>query len=250
MYVYEVRSKNKYIAGQGEPFKLSRTKIEDFVRCPRCFVIDRREGISPPSGPAFTLNAAVDGLLKKEFDVHRSSQTVHPIVRELGFSMVPFQHEKIDEWRSNFKGVTYHDPSTNLLISGALDDIWKDSVSSELSVVDYKATARAEPVEALTDAEYHNSYRRQIEVYQWLLRKNGIEVSSIGYWLYVTGRSKAATFDKTLHFDCRIISYDANDDWVSPTIVSIKNALEDPKLPNINPNCDMCLFLIDYQEIS
>ena len=50
------------------PFKLSRTKIELFTGCPRCFFLDRRLGISRPGFPAFTLNNAVDYLLKKEFD--------------------------------------------------------------------------------------------------------------------------------------------------------------------------------------
>jgi hypothetical protein len=28
----------------GKPFTLSRSKLEDFVRCPRCFYLDRRLG--------------------------------------------------------------------------------------------------------------------------------------------------------------------------------------------------------------
>jgi len=49
-------------------FKLSRSKIDLFLQCPRCFYIDNRLGVARPPGYPFTLNSAVDHLLKKEFD--------------------------------------------------------------------------------------------------------------------------------------------------------------------------------------
>jgi len=32
-------------APSSEPFKLSRSRIEQFLKCPRCFYIDRRLGV-------------------------------------------------------------------------------------------------------------------------------------------------------------------------------------------------------------
>ena len=46
------------------PFALSRSKVELFVDCPRCFYLDRRSGIARPPGFPFNLNSAVDALLK------------------------------------------------------------------------------------------------------------------------------------------------------------------------------------------
>lgn len=154
--------KGKYQPDNPAPYKISRAKVEEFIRCPRCMILDRKHGVSQPTGPAFTLNAAVDTLYKKEFDVHRAAGTVHPVVAELGYSFVPFRHEKIDEWRSNFTGISFLDQDTNLHLHGAVDDIWV-SEDGKLLVVDYKATAKADPVTELTDADYHNSYRRQLE---------------------------------------------------------------------------------------
>ncbi len=56
-----------------EAFPLSRSKIDLFLQCPRCIYLDRKLGISQPSGAPFTLNNAVDVLLKKEFDTHRKN---------------------------------------------------------------------------------------------------------------------------------------------------------------------------------
>src|SRR3989338_6028865 len=38
--------------------------------------------------------------------------------------VVPFQHEDLDIWRSNFKGIRYIHESSNLLVTGAIDDVW------------------------------------------------------------------------------------------------------------------------------
>lgn len=63
-----------------EAFRISRSKIDLFLECPRCFYIDRRIGVSRPQGFPFNLNSAVDFLLKKEFDLHRKQKTPHPLM--------------------------------------------------------------------------------------------------------------------------------------------------------------------------
>ena len=40
--------------------KISRTGIENFNRCKRCFWLDAVKKIKPPFGPPFTLNLSVD----------------------------------------------------------------------------------------------------------------------------------------------------------------------------------------------
>ena len=72
------RSRNIYDPLSVKPYKLSRSKLELFMRCKRCFYIDRRLGVGHPSGYPFSLNIAVDELLKKEFDIYRLEQKVHP----------------------------------------------------------------------------------------------------------------------------------------------------------------------------
>ena len=65
------RSRNIYDPKSDKPFKISRSKIDRFVECPRCFYVDRRLGTDRPPGFPFNINSAVDTLLKKEFDVYR-----------------------------------------------------------------------------------------------------------------------------------------------------------------------------------
>src|SRR3989338_756054 len=110
------RSKNIYDPKSKTPFKLSRSKIDDFITCPRCFYIDRRLGVGRPPGYPFSLNIAVDALLKKEFDIHRAKNMTHPMMKAYGIDAVPFQHEKMDEWRDAMhRGIQYHHKPTNLI---------------------------------------------------------------------------------------------------------------------------------------
>ena len=72
------RTRNLYQPGDAKPFRLSRSKLELFMNCQRCFYLDRRLGIGQPPRFPFNLNSAVDFLLKKEFDDYRARQAPHP----------------------------------------------------------------------------------------------------------------------------------------------------------------------------
>ena len=123
--------------------KLSRSKIDLFIECPHCFHLDRVEGIKRPPGYPFTLNNAVDSLLKKEFDVHRANGTSHPLQAHL--NLVPSNNPNMDQWRNSLRGgVGYHHPNHDCTYFGGIDDLWVDDQNIHY-VVDYKATARANP---------------------------------------------------------------------------------------------------------
>jgi hypothetical protein len=229
---------NLYQPGSPAPFKLSRSKIDLFISCPRCFYMDRRLGVSQPPGFPFNLNSAVDLLLKKEFDIHRAKQQQHPLQAAYGLDAVPFMHKDLDIWRENFKGVEAVFAPANLLVTGAVDDLWVNS-QGEIIVVDYKATSK--DTEVNLDAEWQDGYKRQMEVYQWLLRQKGFNVSATGYFVYCNGRRDKQAFDGKLEFDVKLLSYTGNTDWIEPTLMQIKSCL-DGKMPASGQDCDYCKY--------
>jgi hypothetical protein len=239
-YYKGARSRNVYEPGSTQPFKLSRSKIELAHECPRCFYLDRRRGVGRPPGFPFNLNSAVDTLLKKEFDAHRSAGTKHPLQEHYGIDCVPAQHDELDAWRHNFTGVQYLHPETNFLVTGAIDDLWKNS-ADEYVVVDYKSTAKAGKIEAL-DKEWQGGYKRQMEIYQWLLRKNGYAVSDTGYFVYCNGRLDSEAFDARLEFDVTLIAYTGSDAWVDGALREAKNILDADIIPQASSGCDYCTY--------
>jgi CRISPR/Cas system-associated exonuclease Cas4 (RecB family) len=134
-----------YKSGQKASFKVSRSKIELFMQCPRCFWLDTTLKITRPSSPPFNINKAIDELFKKEFDVYRKKGEPHPIMIEGKVDAVPFLHKDLNTWRANFTGVSTLHELTNLHVFGAVDDVWVNK-DKELIVVDYKATAKATEV--------------------------------------------------------------------------------------------------------
>jgi hypothetical protein len=223
--------------GSTQPFKLSRSKIELFMGCARCFYLDRRLGIGRPSGPPFSLNSAVDTLLKKEFDVHRAGGTAHPLMKAYAIDAVPYQHPLMNMWRENFKGIQHHHEPSNFLITGAVDDVWVNP-KNQLIIVDYKATAKN--AEVSLDADWQISYKRQMEIYQWLFRMNGFEVAETGYFVYCNGSLDKEAFDGKLEFRVKVIPYTGNTDWISDTLMDIRECLESEDLPYWGEECEFC----------
>ncbi|GAB4484283.1 MAG: hypothetical protein OHK006_08190 [Thermodesulfovibrionales bacterium] len=233
--------KELYIPRSGRPFRLSRSKLDLFLECPRCFYLDRRIGVSRPSSPPLTLNTAVDGLLKKEFDACRRQGLQHPVQKQYAPDTRPARHPQIDDWRRNLAGVRFLHPGTNFLVFGAIDDLWQNS-DGRYHVVDYKATAKAEPVLSL-DRAWHAGYKRQIEVYQWLLRKNGLDVSDRAYFLYCNGKVGQESFGGRLEFDLALIPYDASDAWVEDALREAKACLDADQMPESARNCEFCGYV-------
>lgn len=225
---------------QLERFKLSRSKIDLFLNCPRCFYLDRRLGVSQPSGPPFSLNNAVDLLLKREFDGYRAAQKPHPLMLANGIDAVPFSHPDLEAWRDSLhKGISYAMPDTNFVVSGGVDDVWVNS-RNELIIVDYKATSKKNEVSL--DEDWQIAYKRQMEIYQWLFRKNGFDVDPTGYFVYCNGVQDSERFDANLKFSIKVIGYSGDDSWISQVIVDAHRLLCSDRMPEASGACQFCKY--------
>ncbi|PCI30460.1 hypothetical protein COB52_01555 [Candidatus Kaiserbacteria bacterium] len=224
----------------GGRWRLSRSKIDLFTNCPKCFYVDNKLGTARPPGFPFNINSAVDTLFKKEFDVHRKAKTAHPIMTQYGVDLVPFAHDSMNEWRENFKGIAIDHKPTGVTVCGAVDDIWVDK-EGVLYIVDYKATSKDGKIEAL-DQDWHIGYKRQMEIYQWLLRQKGFEVSDKGYFVYANASTDEKSFGNKLVFETTLIEYTGDASWIEQTLLNIKTCLDDPRVPKSNEDCDYCRY--------
>lgn len=243
---FRSRKNSMYQKGSNEPFTISRSKFSNFIDCPRCFYLDRVKGLKEPSMPGWALNSAVDDLLKKEFDRHRKSKTPHPIMKEYNLNFIPFDHPDIDKWRESLSsGISYLDKDTNLIIKGGIDDVWFDLDKEELVVVDYKAQSSNTPVEteSYLESQYHQGYKRQMDIYVHILREMGFKVSDITYFMVCNGEKSFDIFDQKINFSTTLVPYKSDPSWIPSKIKEMKETLDSEKIPDYNEDCESCVYL-------
>lgn len=199
-------------------------------------------GLDRPGMPGWPLGAAVDHLLKNEFDLLRNHGEKHALMEEYGIDAIPFKHPDLPEWRDDhhrYVGVcTLHKP-TNLELCGIIDDIWINP-KKQLHIVDYKSTSTTKEISL--DDEYKQGYKKQVEWYQWIFRQNGFDVSDTAYFVYANGLKGDRVFDAKIEFAVEIITHEGDDSWVEPTIFEIKKCLDDNTIPNPNSGCEFCEY--------
>ena len=226
-----------------EIVKLSRSTVEKYISCPRCCVLEKNHKIKPPSLP-FTLNIAVDNLCKNEFDYYREIQEPHPLFIEHNIDAVPFKHKDIDRWRSNFKGIRYQSLEHDYDFGGAVDDVWQKT-NGELIIADVKATSRNnfDWNETFNKYDYAKAYKRQLEMYQWLFRKNGFSVADEAYLVYFNGKKNEKFFNNQLKFEAYVIKLECSSSWVEVKVLETVNLLQSNKFPQPSPTCEYCNYL-------
>ena len=243
---FRSRKESIYSKGTNKPFKISRSKLSNFLSCKRCFYLDRVKGLKEPSMPGWALNLAVDELLKKEFDYYRKLQKPHPMMLKNKLNFVPFKHKDIDNWRNaRTGGISYLDEKTNLIIHGGVDDVWFDLDQKKLVVVDYKAQSSMSVVttEAYLKNIYHQDYKLQMDIYVHILRKMGFEVSDTTYFYVCNGEKKYDKFDNKINFSSTLVPYITKTSWIDEKVTEIKNLLESDDVPEINKSCEHCAYL-------
>lgn len=236
-----LRKPYRFDPHSAKAYKLSRSKVDLFVECPRCFYLDRKLGLRRPGRMVFNLNNAVDSLLKKEFDHYRESGTAHPIMRQNGIDAVPYAHAELEFWREPLSGgLQFLHQETNFLLTGAPDDLWVNA-AGELSVVDYKAT-RALSQGSLDSGE-HPGYQRQLDFYSWLLVKMGFEVSKNSYFVVAETRLNRSALNHALEFDLNLIRYTSDWSWIEPVLIELKACLMSTNVPEASLDCDYCNYV-------
>lgn len=218
--------------------KLSRSKLELFLDCPRCFWLDMQKGVKRPPPAPYTINSAIDALLKQEFDVCRENGTAHYLIKKYNINAIPYKCKEINTWRQNFTGIQFHHKPTDFLVFGAVDDVWINS-KEDLIVVDYKATGAKE-------YKIYDSYKRQMEVYQWLLIQSGYKVSKTGYFLFAKVNKEGGFAEGKLSFDLFLEPLEGDSSWIEGAITKAGELLNAPT-PASSPECIYCQFVNNSQ---
>src|SRR3989344_6878804 len=177
-------------------YKLSPSSINLMLECPRCFWLQIVKGIKRPAAVFPSLPSGMDKILKEHFDRFMEKGELPPELKESECKDCKLfdDKEKLGVWRSNFKGVGFLDES-GVLLHGAVDNILVKN--SKLIVLDYKT--RGFPLKEDT----HEHYQIQMDLYNFLLRKNGYSTEDYTYLLFYYPNKVTETGEVV--FDTRLI---------------------------------------------
>ena len=237
------------------PLRLSRSRWDNFIKCPKCFYLKEKHNINPPGQPGHPINSRVDTLLKEEFDILRSKGKKHPIFKEYNLNFIPYNKldpEVLKNYRNNFKGVEAKSQKTKYTLFGSLDDLWFNLDTDEIVVLDYKATSNKNLEDYTTSTKhYHKSYLRQLDFYAYLLKLNDFKVHKIGYWLICNAADEnQKTFNKNVNFKTSILSYELKTDYIEDTLIELEKCLEKNKPPISGNDCDNCRWFDERKSIN
>lgn len=144
--------------------------------CPRCFWLQFNKSIKHPETIFPSLPSGMDKILKEHFDRFMKKGELPPELQQLNGEVKLFDIEELLKvWRSNFKGIQWTDKQGNVF-RGAVDNILQKG--KKLIVLDYKT--RGFPLKEDT----HEHYQDQLDIYNFLLRKNGYDTEDYAYLLF------------------------------------------------------------------
>src|SRR3989344_3146632 len=157
-------------------YKFSPSSLSLLKECPRCFWLHFNKEIKRPNGIFPSLPAGMDRILKEHFDHFMKKGLLPPELKSLNGEVKLFDDENLlTIWRNNFKGIQWTDKTGNLF-RGAVDNLLVKG--KKLIVLDYKT--RGYPLKEYT----HEHYQDQMDIYNFLLRKNGYETEDYTYLLF------------------------------------------------------------------
>ena len=246
-----------YSINQNKDFIISRSRFDEFMSCCRCFYLKINKGLMSPSTPGWTLNTLTDTLLKKEFDECRKKQQPHRIMIQNNLDhLVPYKSETIkdkkgndklllDEWRDSIHyGLKHRFKETNIILQGGIDDVWFNTKTEELVVVDYKSQHKKDGVSQDTyfDDPYKNSYKRQLNYYAYLLKGMGHKVSSDAYLYICNAKEVEEGFHGKMLFDEVLIHHEIKTDYLEEEIQKMIDVMNSEEIPEGHTSCENCAY--------
>ena len=209
--------------------KLSPSSINLMIDCPRCFWLQIVKGISRPSGAFPSLPSGMDAVLKKHFDRFMEKGELPPELISLKDYQLFDDKELLKIWRSNFKGLEYLDNKSGILLHGAIDNILVKR--KKLVVLDYKT--RGFPLKEDT----HEHYIMQMNLYNFLLRKNGYQTEDYTYLLFYHPKEVLETGEVVFNTDLvKVKIYAKEGERIFQEAIKLINGEE----PECSENCEYC----------
>lgn len=219
--------KNDYI-------KLSPSALNKFIRCPRCFYLEKRKGIKTPRGIFPSLPSGMHSIIESYFDRCRKHGNTPLSLKSIPFepSLVKSQ-SLVDNWRNYKKtALIYEDKILGAKLSGALDDCIL--IGGKYVPLDYKTKGFA------LKEGCENFYQTQMDSYCLILEAKGYHTTGFAYLLYYY--PKEIDYSDKITFNVQPIKIETSIENAKKVFESAVRCLRG-KIPKAHKDCEHCKYV-------
>ena len=218
-----------------KPLKLSRSKLDAFLHCQRCFWLEVH-GKAPPIDMAMGVYNVLDSIQKRYYDRYRNDG-LPPLLKD----KIPLKLADANLVEKLRSGVSFDDEKLKAVLWGKMDDCFVDG-KGRLVVMDNK-TSSSGPNE-----EYEEGYRFQLDVYGYLLMKNGFKVAPYGYLVYYIP-DKESDFNNGIKFKVETRKFKLDANRILDIFRRAVETAREKKPPARHEECEMCIWMHEMDGI-
>ncbi len=163
--------------------RLSKSQLDKFVDCPRCFWLGQRHKLKQPDMISSKVWKGVERVTIAHYDAHRQAKTTpYNLVGYVPAGAIPLQRdaEGMKALRYWGKGLPFK--VDNVLVTTALDDMLEwcaEPGGIRYAVIDYKSKSRLTDEESTADL-----YQNQADVFDLAANVNGLQTDGVVYFDY------------------------------------------------------------------
>ncbi len=208
---------------------LSPSVMRIFNSCPRCFWFHIKTKHKVNRYPFPSLASGMDVVIKNYFDVYRDKDLLPPeIDGQITGKLI--DGEIMDKWRNWRTGLQY-EIEDGITVIGALDECIVDDDNNYIPV-DYKTRG----FENTEKGNYH--YQTQLDIYGFLLEKNGYITKGKGYLVYYYP-SKVIE-EGIIKFGTDVVEVKISQDRALSVLEKAIEVINNEFPPNAKKRCILC----------
>lgn len=253
--------------------RLSKSQLDKFVDCPRCFWLAQRHKLKQPDMISSKVWKGVERVTIQHYDAHRAAKTTPENLQ----GMVPPGAIPLQRDAEGMKALRYWGKGLpfkvgNILVTTALDDMLEYDLdgAKRYAVIDYKSKSKLTDEEATADM-----YQNQADVFDLAANINGLPTNGFVYFDYwspvsVEGSEPPAgpgdTGSTMQKWASQVIMIKVDHERIKKLVLAAAKCIETDAMPQPNirqvvvargvnkgdvraEGCPVCIYLLDREEL-
>lgn len=242
--------------------RLSKSQLDKFQACARCFWLKQRRKLDQPDMISSKVWKGIERVTQVHYEVYRQRQETPPnLVGQVPAGAIPYQGDRIDLAALRYWGKGMPFKVDGITVTTALDEMleWETAAAGEkkYAVLDYKSKSKPTDEESTRDL-----YQNQADVYDLACNLNGYPTDGVVYFDYwspasVEGSESGSTTQKWVS---QVIALKADHERIKGIIraaaACLEGPLPDPQVKKVTgkrggvkiEGCVVCAYVLEYGE--